>query len=74
MNFNGKRFYQSVAIMTVSPIEGVQVTGKFLLYIFKAKKFDYIFVLWAPLGAYEQHQLILEQMARSLHLHGVSAL
>lgn len=65
VSFNGHRSYQFVFNTTDSPMEGVQVNGKLLVLAFEAKKLDYLLMLWAPLGAYEQGQLTLGMMARS---------
>jgi hypothetical protein len=65
VNINGKRFYQVIVNWHFSPTEGVQVTGRWLLYLLQTEKFAYNLVLITVLGYYEQHRAILEQMARS---------
>jgi hypothetical protein len=65
VNINGKGFYQVLVNWHSSPAEGVQVTGKWLLYLLQTEKFAYNLGLIIVLGYYEQHRPILEQMARS---------
>jgi hypothetical protein len=65
VDFNGKQFYQVSATWHICPTEGVEVTGKTLMYLLQTRKFDYNLALTAVLGFYEQHRPVLEQMARS---------
>jgi hypothetical protein len=65
VNLNGQRFYQVIVNWHYSPTEGMQVTGKWLLYLLQREKFAYNLGLITVLGHFEQHRPIIEQMARS---------
>jgi hypothetical protein len=41
VNINGKRFYQVIVNWRSSPTEGIQVTGKWLLYLLQTDKVAY---------------------------------
>jgi len=62
---NGKQFHQVLMDFDVSPIGGIQVRGRFLVYLLTTKAFDYVVSLTAALGVYEKERLILEQVVRS---------
>jgi hypothetical protein len=62
---NGKRFYRVLADWQISPLGGVQVSGKMLIHLRQIKPFTYNLVLTPVLGLREQHRPIIKQMARS---------
>jgi hypothetical protein len=65
VSFNGRTFYEVLMDFDASPVKGLQMKGKFLMYLLKTEKMDYMMGLTTVLGFYEQDKPVMDEVVRS---------
>ena len=67
VEIGGKKLYQAVMNFRTSAPSG-DVSGRSVLYLYWSGEMVFVFILFAPLGAYEQGHAVLREIVRTFSL------